>query len=207
MADMTSDSTAPAPDSAADAVTQTASDAARPDSAPASRAPSAPTDADASAFLDIPVDVRWTDLDAYGHVNNAAMLRLLEEARIAAFWPAPEEQVALGAPTPRIALPTSGAGSTVHTVIASQRIEYARQLGYRRDGVLVRLWIPRIGGASLDVDYQVITRDDPQAAAPYARARTVVVLVDASTGKPVRIDEDSRARLQRFQAPALTFRD
>jgi acyl-CoA thioester hydrolase len=35
--------------------------------------------------LDIPVPVRWTDLDAYGHVNNAAMVRLLEEARIAAF--------------------------------------------------------------------------------------------------------------------------
>ena len=36
--------------------------------------------------LHVPVPVRWGDLDAYGHVNNVAVLQLLEEARIAAFW-------------------------------------------------------------------------------------------------------------------------
>ena len=30
----------------------------------------------------VPVQVRWADLDAYGHVNNAAAFTLLEEARI-----------------------------------------------------------------------------------------------------------------------------
>src|SRR5699024_8939610 len=64
---------------------------------------------------DVPVPVRWTDLDAYGHVNNAAMVRLLEEARIAAFWQPPAEQVALGAPQPPAALPVSGAGADLST--------------------------------------------------------------------------------------------
>ena len=36
--------------------------------------------------LSMPVALRWADLDAYGHVNNVEVLRLLEEARIAAFW-------------------------------------------------------------------------------------------------------------------------
>ena len=36
--------------------------------------------------LAVPVTVRWSDLDAYGHVNNASLLTLLEEARVAAFW-------------------------------------------------------------------------------------------------------------------------
>src|SRR5665647_2574121 len=40
--------------------------------------------------LHVPVPVRWADLDAYGHVNNVAVLGLLEEARIAAFWRHPE---------------------------------------------------------------------------------------------------------------------
>ena len=115
-----------------------------------------------SGALDVPVAVRWTDLDAYGHVNNAAMVRLLEEARIAAFWQPSAEQLALGAPAPAAALPVSGAGSSLSTVIASQRIEYARSLDHRRDGVVVRLWLSRIGGASLGVDYLVLTRDDPQ---------------------------------------------
>lgn len=53
------------------------------------------------AHLDIDVAVRWTDLDAYGHVNNAAMVRLLEEGRIAAFWQPTAEEIALGPPTHR----------------------------------------------------------------------------------------------------------
>ena len=157
--------------------------------------------------LDVEVDVRWTDLDAYGHVNNAAMVRLLEEARIGAFWQPPAEQLALGAPQPPAALPVSGAGSALSTVIASQRIEYVRPLGHRRDGVVVRLWISRIGGASLSVDYLVLTRDDPEGAAPYARARTVVVLIDAATEAPVRLEPEARARLEGFRAEPLRFRD
>jgi len=157
--------------------------------------------------LDLTIPVRWTDLDAYGHVNNAAMLRLLEEARIAAFWQVPEDQIALGAEAPPAALPVSGAGAPVSTVIASQRVEYARQLGHRRDGAVVRLWISRIGGASLTVDYLVLTADDPDGAAPYARARTVVVMVDAVSGRPVRLDAAAREALAPFAGEGLVFRD
>lgn len=156
--------------------------------------------------LDIPVPVRWTDLDAYGHVNNAAMVRLLEEARIAAFWPPAPEQLALGAIPPPAELPGGGAGSDLATVIASQRIEYPRQLGHRRDGVIVRLWLSRIGGASLTADYLVLTRDDPEGAAPYARARTVMVMIDASSGAPVRLPQELRESLQRFTGEPLEFR-
>ncbi|OUE16058.1 putative ABC transporter ATP-binding protein [Clavibacter michiganensis subsp. michiganensis] len=34
----------------------------------------------------VPVHLRWADLDAYDHVNNVEVLRLLEEARVRAFW-------------------------------------------------------------------------------------------------------------------------
>lgn len=161
---------------------------------------------DPMPHIDLTVSVRWTDLDAYGHVNNAAVVSLLEEARIAAFWHPPAEQIALGAQEPPAALPVGGAGSPVATVIASQRIEYARPLGHRRDGVVVRLWVSRLGGASLDVDYLVLTRDDPGAAAPYARARTVVVLTDTETGAPVRMDAEARRRLGEHTGAPLTFR-
>lgn len=159
-----------------------------------------------STALDIPVPVRWTDLDAYGHVNNAAMVRLLEEARIAAFWQPDPEQLELGAVPPPAPLPARGAGAEIATVIASQRIEYVRQLGHRRDGVVVRLWLSRIGGASLTVDYLVLTRDDPEGRAPYARARTVVVLVDTEDGTPVRLAPEARISLQAHAGEPLTFR-
>ncbi|MET1034992.1 MAG: thioesterase family protein, partial [Arthrobacter sp.] len=31
--------------------------------------------------------MRWGDMDAYGHINNVQIVRILEEARIAAFGP------------------------------------------------------------------------------------------------------------------------
>ena len=36
--------------------------------------------------LHIPIQLRWGDLDAFNHVNNTSMLKLLEEARVRAFW-------------------------------------------------------------------------------------------------------------------------
>lgn len=158
------------------------------------------------AHLDIRVPVRWDDLDAYGHVNNAAVLTLLEEARIAAFWEAPADQRALGAPEVALPLGAMGAGAEVSTFIASCRVEYKRPIGHRRDGVVVRLWISRVGGASLDVDYQILAADDPSAAAPLVLARTTVVLVEAATGTPTRIPAEVRAELEGAAGEPLAFR-
>lgn len=156
--------------------------------------------------IDITVPVRWTDLDAYGHVNNAAMVRLLEEARIAAFWQPTEEELAAGASPAPAGLAAAGVGAEVSTVIASQRIEYARSLGHRREGITVRLWVSRLGGASMDVDYLVLTKDDPDGGDPVTRARTVVVLIDARKGTPVRLDDEARARLEQYRGEPLSFR-
>src|SRR5699024_8903513 len=69
------------------------------------------------------------------------------------------------------------------------------------------LWLSRVGGASLSVDYLVLTRDDPEGAAPYARARTVVVLIDAETEAPVRLEQGTRTALEAFRGEPLRFRD
>jgi acyl-CoA thioester hydrolase len=37
-----------------------------------------------SPRLHIPIHLRWGDLDAFNHVNNASMLKLLEEVRVRA---------------------------------------------------------------------------------------------------------------------------
>ncbi len=50
--------------------------------------------------LHVPISLRWSDLDAYGHVNNASMFRLLEEARIQAFWIADHGDEPLGGQQP-----------------------------------------------------------------------------------------------------------
>src|SRR4051794_41876074 len=43
--------------------------------------------AETGRVLTCKVGMRWGDMDAYGHVNNVEILRILEEARIHAFGP------------------------------------------------------------------------------------------------------------------------
>ena len=159
--------------------------------------------------LHVPTRLRWSDLDAYGHVNNAEMLRLLEEARIEAFW-APDTDAAdvsdahahahdadasvaaggaVGAST---AVLDGRPGAATLTLIARQEIEYLAPIPYLRQPLDIQLWLGRLGGASLEVCYEVWS---PASAAPallYTRAATTIVLVDSITERPRRISDAER---------------
>ncbi|RZS59228.1 acyl-CoA thioester hydrolase [Microcella putealis] len=161
--------------------------------------------------VSVDVPVRWSDLDAYGHVNNAALLTLLEEARISAFWAGP------GAEHPTAVL-ESGPNAPQHTVIAAQRVEYRREIPHLRDPLEVSLWIGRMGGASLEVHYEVLPpREKSEASVdgdgvsadrlPYAVAATTLVLVDAATGAPTRIPSAVREVWEQYTDAPVAFRN
>lgn len=137
--------------------------------------------------LSIPIDLRWGDLDAFNHVNNTSMLKLLEEARVRAFWePEAGEQ---GYPT---AVVSSGAGSGILTLIARQEIEYVRPVPYQREPLDVQLWFGRLGGSSMEVCYEVFSPASDGEQVLYARSTAIVVLVDAESGRPVRLSPRMR---------------
>ena len=72
--------------------------------------------------LIVPVTVRWSDLDAYGHVNNAAVVTLLEEARVAALW-----RTGRPGEAPSNAVP-GGPDAPVCTFVVRQEIEHRAPL-------------------------------------------------------------------------------
>lgn len=153
-------------------------------------------------YLDIAVSLRWADLDAYGHVNNAAMLTILEEARIGAFWASDEPHPGEPDPTAhRIALLDAGPRSTTLTLIARQEVEYLLPIEYTRVPMIVRLWLSHVGGASIDVCYEVLIRGTLHAV-----AQSTIVLVDAATGRPRRITPEEREAWEPHVAPAVEFR-
>ena len=157
--------------------------------------------------LHVPIRLRWSDLDAYGHVNNAEMLRLLEEARIHAFWVTEdavggEPEQAVGAST---AVLDGRPGASTLTLIARQEVEYLAQVPYLRQPLDIQLWIGRMGGASLEVSYEVRS---PEGAVPvvlYARAATTLVLVDAASGRPRRINDRERAAWTPYLGEPVVF--
>jgi acyl-CoA thioester hydrolase len=150
----------------------------------------------------VPIRLRWNDLDAYGHVNNAAMLILLEEARIAVFWNL--EGVDVEEASQRAALGNGPAGDTL-TLIARQEVEYLAPIPYLRDSLDVQMWLGRLGGASLQVCYEVWSPQGSDPAILFAKAASAVVLVDAVTLTPRRITDAERAAWSPYLEDPVVF--
>jgi acyl-CoA thioester hydrolase len=138
--------------------------------------------------------LRWSDMDAYGHVNNVVFLRYLEEARIDFMF--------------RLAPGEGEEAFSSGSVVARHEIDYLRPLVHRHEPVLIETWVTRISAASLVVAYEI--KDEPVAGAAdgdpgtepptvYVRASTVVVPYNLAEGRPRRITATERAFLERFR--------
>lgn len=155
--------------------------------------------------IHVPIRLRWSDLDAYGHVNNAAMFGLLEEARIHAFWAdgSSEAVGATGALDTRIL--EGGPNASTLTLIARQEIEYHAPIPYLREPLDIQLWIGHLGGASLDVCYEVWSPEGSADPVMYSHATTTIVLVDASSMKPRRMTEVERETMEPYVEAPVQF--
>jgi len=154
--------------------------------------------------LHVPTPLRWSDLDAYGHVNNARMLSLLEEARIQAFWVSGDtSEHAVGAST---AVLDATPGADTITLIARQEVEYLAPIPYQRQPVDIELWIGHMGGASLDVCYEVYSPVGLHPRVLYTRAVTTIVIVDGATDRPRRISQRERAAWEPYLGDPIAFR-
>jgi acyl-CoA thioester hydrolase len=122
--------------------------------------------------------LRWSDMDAYGHVNNAVFIRYLEEARID-FLFRPDKEFQQG------------------SVVSRHEIDYKRQLVHRHTPVDIELWITEIRAASFTITYEVKDGD-----LVYARASTVVVPFDFAAQRPRRITDAEREFLEEYRDDA-----
>lgn len=152
--------------------------------------------------LSVPIHVRWGDLDAFGHVNNATMLRLLEEARVRTFWATgPGDGSA-----PATAVLEVGPEANTLSLIAHQEIEYLAPVPYSSEPIRIDMWFSRIGGASIEICYEVHPPTTSGLDVVYARASTVLVLVDATSLAPRRITASERAAWEPHLGDPLEFR-
>jgi acyl-CoA thioester hydrolase len=96
--------------------------------------------------------LRWADMDAFGHVNNVAFLRYLEEARIDFMF--------------RLAPGEGSASFTGGSVVARHEIDYLRPLVHRHEPVTIETWVTDITAASMTVGYEVKDPYNLQAQRP-----------------------------------------
>ncbi|QOD45031.1 acyl-CoA thioesterase [Clavibacter zhangzhiyongii] len=150
----------------------------------------------------VPVHLRWADLDAYDHVNNVEVLRLLEEARVRAFWRWDADGDGVD---PGMALIDASAGAATMTMIARQEVEYLRPISYGRRPLDVQVWLGRLGGSSLEACYELRSPAGVEPSELYARASTTIVLVDSARGRPRRITDDERAAWADYVEEPVAF--
>ena len=152
--------------------------------------------------LNIPIPLRWGDLDAYGHINNVETLRLVEEARVRAFWHATGERIGDELPTAVLEL---NAESDVWSLVARTEIEYLLPMPYSSAPIDVEVWLGRMGGASIEVCFELYSPVGSTPRALYARATTTIVTVDAASGRPTRIPAQLRDQWAPYRDEPLHF--
>lgn len=144
----------------------------------------------AENVLQLQVPMRWGDMDAYGHINNVSIVRMLEEARVHAFGP----PAGTGAPGAAIELPVfNDLPPNVQALVVEHRVKYASPLNYRNIPADVQLWVSAIKGASFTVAYAIV---DPVTAVRCVRAETVLAFFDESASTLLRLSPAKKAMLE-----------
>jgi acyl-CoA thioester hydrolase len=124
---------------------------------------------------------RWSDMDVYGHVNNARFLTLYEEARVALMF---------------VAARKHGVTSLEKGVVISRHeVDYLRPVDYG-ETVRIEMWVEEIRASRFVIAYELF---DEGALA--SRARSVCVPFDLAAGRPRRLSPEERAFLEPYVLP------
>ena len=116
------------------------------------------------------IQVRFADTDALGHLNNTAFSLYAEGARLEFF---------------------SDSGAEVQGLILARiALDFRRQVRFREE-VYVLTQVERVGNSSVTLAQEVYAAEELAA-----EISSVVVLFDYEAGRPRRIPDDLRGRLE-----------
>jgi acyl-CoA thioester hydrolase len=143
-----------------------------------------PTAGDAPVLFRMPLQLRWRDLDAFDHVNNASFLTFVEEARIR--WFASLDQPWI---TDRVA-----------PLLAAVQMNYRRPIPYPAE-LAVELACTRAGTTSLTIGHRIVDEAD---GVVFADGHVVMVWIDRAEGRPVPLPGFLRQAAAFGQDPAAS---
>jgi acyl-CoA thioester hydrolase len=140
-------------------------------------ADAAPPATTLSPMASVPMSVRWGDLDAFNHVNNATFLVYAQEARLA--WLANIDGVWFD--------------ETMMPVVAAAQINFRRQLAWPAQ-VIVELAAKRIGTSSVTITHRIVAAAGHDCV--YADGEVVMVWIEPASGRSVPLPAAIRAACQ-----------
>ena len=124
--------------------------------------------------------VRWDDIDAFGHVNNAKYLTYIQEARFQWSW----YQYAAKNEKPTL----------VEMVVAKAEVDYLVPIYVGGRFYDITLWVEQIGNSSFTLGYEVIGDN----GVVHAKVKTVQVAVSMETMKSRPLTDPEREFLKQY---------
>jgi acyl-CoA thioester hydrolase len=121
--------------------------------------------------------VRFSDVDAYRHVNNVKYFEYYQEARIALI-------TGMGGGT------AGGQAVPLGVVVAQIDVDYRRPIFFREEPYAVETWVSTVGRSSFVIEGQVVDGDRV-----LSRSRAVMVAFDGATQRSRPLTEAERQAL------------
>ena len=125
---------------------------------------------------EVQIQIRFNDLDGYGHVNNSVYLSYLEVARCQVF-----------ADVFNICM-----GKGLWFILTSAEIKYKKFIQYS-DNVFVQIKLAQIRGVKFIFEYLVHNG----AGVIFAECSTTHAIFDSNTNRPVRINDEIRIIIEK----------
>lgn len=119
------------------------------------------------------MEVRWGDMDAFNHVNNAAYLCYLEEARVQ--WLEGLAGISLS--------------DRIGPVLAASQLNYRKPIKWPSE-IMVELLVDKVGNRSLTLGHRIASANAPGLL--YSDGSVVMVWVDTQTGASVLLPDAVR---------------
>lgn len=125
------------------------------------------------------VEVRWSDMDAFQHINHARMVTLLEEARIPWLFDVgrPTEQLRTGC------------------VLADLHVRYKHQLRHDDTPLDVAMWITQLRAVDFTIGYEVRANGTSPDSPPAVLATTQLAAFDIDSQRLRRLTDAEREYL------------
>jgi acyl-CoA thioester hydrolase len=132
------------------------------------------------------LEVRFRDIDAFGHVNNAAFVTYLEQARIRYLVDNLEIETPQHLPL----------------ILAALQVDFRAPILFGQE-VEIETRVDWIGNTSLSMSHRMTAGAGSDAARLVAEASTVLVAYDYNTERPIRVPDPWRAAFAAYEGRSL----
>lgn len=124
-----------------------------------------------------PIQIRFSDIDGYLHVNNGIYFNYFEHSRAVYLYQVCNWDV-----------------MTVGTVVGRIEIDYLKPI-HLMDKVEALVRCSRLGNSSFDLEQILIGKNEQGEEKVFAKCKCIMVAVDMKTMKPVPVPEAYRPKL------------